>query len=183
MLMRTQIRIMIAFVVLLLGIFGYFGYTILNKPVLIPKENTYIDTMGYTKSAKLAIFTFQWKKEIKPESAKNPNNYIVEQVFPGKKKWMTVMNKKKCKVDMIEHSKPKFIKKDSSGGGLAGAKGASTESAKKITKVLVYIDPREETDNYFRVRVKNLETVDGEVMDHVEYAVTQISEFSNLTKN
>jgi len=176
MLMRTQIKVIVAFVVLLLGAIGYFGYLEFNKPAMIPKGNQYIESMGYTKSAKMAIFTFQWKKDIKPESAKNLDNYLIEQVYPGKKVWLTVMNKKKCRIDSIEHSKPKFVKKEK------GEK-SGTEVVKKTTKLLVYIDPREETGDYFRVRVKNLQAVDGEVMDHVEYSVVKISEFSNLTQN
>ena len=164
---RLQIRIIAAFVLLVGGSLGYFGYNnYMNKVELTPETNAYVKSVSYNASQNSALFSIRWKEDMKSDSVKDPNNYLIEHVFPVKGKWLTAVNGKKCKIDTINHSQDPL----------------ATDKSKKVTQVSVYIDPKEDVSDYFRLRVKNVSTRDGRIIPNVEYGVIQITNFDKFTK-
>lgn len=165
---RLQIRIMATFVILFLGFSGFFLYNnYVNAIDMTNADSKMVKSVTYSKSDKLAIFEVRWKHDdMKAASVKDANNYYVEHVYPVKGKWLTAVDGKKCKIDFIQHvPDPRDPEKKS-----------------KVTQLSVRIDPKEAVDDYYRVRIRNVEEKDGNRLDKVEYGVTKVSSFANLTK-
>lgn len=165
---RLQVRIMATFVVLLLGFLGFFTYnTYVNAIEMIIPNSQMVKSVTYSKSDKVAIFEVRWKHDdMNSGSVKNKNNYYVEHVYPVKGKWLTAMDGKKCAVDFVQHV-PDV---------------RDPEKKTKVTQISVKIDPKETVDDYYRVRIRNVEEKNGNKLNNVEYGVTQVSSFANLTK-
>jgi hypothetical protein len=162
---RMQIRIMAAFVLVLLfigGIFGYGKWATSANP--LPSSNDTIKGVLYTTSERLAIFEVRWKKDIKASTAKNKDNFLVEHVIPRKGKWLTATDGKKCTISFVQHVTDKFDPKG------------------RVTQISTIITPKPENGDYFRVRARNLEFKEGGKMDHVEYGVAQVTNYANFTK-
>jgi hypothetical protein len=163
---RLQIRIMAGFILVLLLISGVFGYNkYLHSANAFPSSNTSMKGILYRASDTLPIFELRWEKDVKSKSALNKNNYLVEQVVPRKGKWLTAVNGKKCNISFVQHViNPKY------------------DSKAKVTQLSVSITPKPEPGDFYRVRARNLEFKEGGKMDHVEYAVTEVSSYNNLAK-
>ena len=56
------------------------------------------------------------------------------------------------------------------------------ENNKKITQLFVDINPKEEINDYYKVTVKNIESLSGEKIDSEEYGVIQINNFNKFIK-
>lgn len=164
---RLQIRIMATIILVLLVFTGFFGYNKwLHSANAYPDTNTVIKSVTYGASDKQAIFQIRWKKELKPASAKIKENYLIEHVFPRKGKWLTAVDGKKTKIDLIQHF---FDKLDPNKTG-------------RVTQLAVPITPKQQNGDFYRVRVRNVEFKDGTKMDHVEYGVVNVSNYANFTK-
>ena len=164
---RLQIRIMATFVILLLGFVGFFLYnTYINAIYMVPKDAQMIKSVIYAKSNKAAIFEVRWKDDMNSSTVKNKDNYMVEHVYPVRGKWLTAVDGKKCNVDFVQHvPDPR-----------------DPEKKGKVTQITIKIDPKETVDDYYRLRVRNVEKKDGEKLEKIEYGVVQVSSFANLTK-
>ncbi len=165
---RLQTRIMATFVIVLLCFLGFFGYnSYVNAIDLISPDAEMIKSVTYSKSDKVAIFEVRWNQnDMKAGSVKNKNNYYVEHVYPVRGKWLTAVDGKKCTIDFVQH--------------VPDVRDPNKKA--KVTQISVKIEPKESVDDYFRVRVRNIEEKDGNKMDKVEYGVTKVSSFANLTK-
>ncbi len=164
---RLQIRIMATFVILLLSFLGFFLYnTYINSIDMIPKDAQMVKSVIYSKSNKAAIFEIRWKDDMSSASVKNKDNYMVEHVYPVRGKWLTAVDGNKCSVDFVQHvPDPRDPNK----------KG-------KVTQITVKIDPKENVEDYYRLRIRNVEKKDGEKLEKIEYGVAQVSSFANLAK-
>jgi len=163
---RMQVRIIILFFLIILGFIGYVGYTKYNQPDVMTKDSKFVKEVAFASSDKTAIFTVRWKDEMKTSSVRDPNNYLIEHVYPKGRKWLTAVNGKKCKITLIQHVPDKF----------------DPEKRLKATQINAIITPKEEVNDYFRVRVRNIETKSGQRMNSVEYGVIQVTNFAKLTK-
>lgn len=158
---------MATFVVIILVFLGFFLYDrVINSASPLPSSNKFIKSVTYTKSDKFAILEVRWKEDMKLKSAKNRNNYLVEHVVPMKGKWMTTVDGKKCTISFVQHV-PDAL---------------DPEKKSKVTQISVNIEPKEAVNDYFRVRVRNVKTKEGEKIEKVEYGVAKVSTFANFTK-
>jgi hypothetical protein len=163
---RLQIRIMAVFIIVFLVFVGFFAYGKIMAAPLILTTNKFVRTVGYSPSDKAAIIEIRWKEEMKASSVKDKNNYLIEHVEQRNGKWLTAVNGKKCSISIAQHV-PDKLDPDHKG---------------KVTQLSVYIEPKEAVDDHFRVRVRNVMTKKGEVMDNVEYGVVLVSNFAKFTK-
>lgn len=164
---RLQIRIMATFVIITLVFLGVFLYDrVINSATMLPSSNKFIKAVTYTKSDKFAILEVRWKDDMKTKSVKNKTNYMVEHVIPVKGKWMTAVDGKKCNISFVQHV-PDAL---------------DPEKKSKVTQISVNIEPKEAVNDYFRVRVRNVKTKEGEKIEKVEYGVAKVSTFANFTK-
>lgn len=164
---RLQIRIMATFVVIILVFLSFFLYDrVINSASPLPSSNKFIKAVTYTKSDKFAILEVRWKDDMKTKSVKNKTNYMVEHVIPVKGKWMTAVDGKKCNISFVQHV-PDAL---------------DPEKKSKVTQISVNIEPKEAVNDYFRVRVRNVKTKEGEKLEKVEYGVAKVSTFANFTK-
>lgn len=163
---RMQIRIIALFVLVILGFIGYVAYSKYNQPDPMTKESKFVKEVAFASSDKTAIFTVRWKDEMKTSTVRDPNNYLIEHVYPKGRKWLTAVNGKKCKINLIQHVPDKF----------------DPDKKLKATQITVIVDPKEDVNDYFRLRVRNVETKSGQRMNSVEYGVVQVTNFAKLTK-
>ncbi len=164
---RLQVRIMATFVLILLVFVGVFVYQkVINAAPLVPSQNAFIKGVSYTQSDNLAIFEVRWKQDMKKASVKNPDNFYIEHVVPKNGKWLTIMNGKKCNISFIQHT----------------LDPRDPDHKAKVTQLSVYVSPKESKDDFYRIRVRNVESREGEKMGPVEYGVTQITNFAKFTK-
>lgn len=164
---RLQIRIMATFVILLLSFVGFFLYNqYINSIDMLSKDAQMVKSVIYTKSDKAAIFEIRWKDDMNAASVKDKNNYMVEHVYPVRGKWLTAVDGKKCNIAFVQHvPDPR-----------------DPEKKAKVTQITVKIDPKETVDDYYRLRIRNVKSKEGEQLAKVEYGVSQVSSFANFTK-
>lgn len=177
MLKRTERRLRYVFAVILLILVGYSIFIRYYQPDKASPDNKFIQdvTVYKTRDNKNLVFLLKWQDVIKKASAENKNNYKIEHVVPNGRKW--VLGPKQCKISLIQHvygpwndSEEKRKKID------------PEERDKKVTQIFVNVTPREETDDYFKITVKNIETKSGLKLENEEFVVGVVTQYFQFIK-
>ncbi len=179
MLMRTIKKTRTIFGLLLLSVFVASVYYIFNQPAYVSANNKFIEDISYyqTHDDKNAIFSINWSIPVKKESAANPANFTVEQVKPNGRTWDIIPDGKKCKIGFTQYVYAPWVDTEEK-----RKKAAPTERNKKVTQISVYMEPREAINDYYKVTIKNIDSVSGEKMVQEEFGIVKITDFNRLIK-
>lgn len=183
MLFRTQKKIRTIFGLILLTIItGAFLYTYTKTPTVQATNKYFNDISFYQTHAKpnekpQVIFSINWNEEMKKETVQNIDNFKVEQVKLSGKEWLPVENGKVCKINLAQYVYSPWLDTEEK-----RKKADPDNNNKKVTQLFVDISPKEEVNDYYKVTVKNIESVNGEKIITEEYGVIQINNFNKFIK-
>jgi hypothetical protein len=179
MLMRTIKKTKTIFGLLLISTLAYSGFYIINKPAYVSTNNHFIEDISYyqTHDNKNAVFMVTWLTPLKRDSAANPDNFIIEQVKREGRNWVSIPNGKKCKMGFIQYVYAPWVDTEKK-----RSKAEPSERNKRVTQMFVYIEPREEIGDYYKVTIKNVEPVSGEKMLQEEFGIVSVTKFNRLIK-
>ncbi len=177
MLQKTTRRVRVTFGILIIAIFGYTFFNIINRPVFIPDNNKFLKDVSYFQSDNTAVLALTWKNKIKKDTAIKKENFEIEQVTPSGKQWVKLTNPKKCTINFIQYVYAPWV------DTIEKRKKASPEKRdEKITQLFVYIEPREKSGDYFKITLHDIESPTGDKMDKAEYGVVKVNDFNKFIK-
>jgi hypothetical protein len=183
MLFRTQKNVRYTFgLILLVLLVGIFLYNYTQTPPIKETNKFFTDVSFYQTHAKpnekpQVIFSINWKTDMKKETVQNKDNFTIQQVKLVGKEWLPLENGKICKINFAQYVYSPWLDTEEK-----RKKANPEENNKKITQLFVDINPKEEINDYYKVTVKNIESLSGEKIDSEEYGVIQINNFNKFIK-
>ncbi len=180
MLTRTITRTKYIFGGIILLIIGYSIYYAINQPNYVSANSKFIGEVSFfqTHGNKNSLMVVNWGIPLNKSTASNIANFKIEQVIPDGRNWKTVTKGKKCQIGFIQYVYAPWVDTEEK-----RKKAEPSERNKKVTQLSVYIEPREEIDDYFKITVKNIEATTGEKLEKEEYGVVKITRFNKLIKS
>lgn len=183
MLVRTQKKIIVVFGLLLLTVMLVsFLYTYTKTPTIQSSNKFFNDISFYQTHSKpnekaQVIFSINWNTDMKKETVQDKNNFKVEQVKLVDKEWLPVENGKMCNINLAQYVYSPWLDTQEK-----RSKADPNKNNKKVTQLFVDITPKEEVNDYYKITVKNVESLNGEKIDFSEFGVIQINNFNKFIK-
>lgn len=180
MLRRTVKNIRLLTGVLIAGMIGGTIFYSLTKPEMTISKNLVLSETSFfqTRGQDYVIFMLTWKEDLVSKSAGDINNYTVEQVEPDGKGWKVKENGKKCRISFAQYVYSPWLDTEEK-RKKAGAQ--RPDESQKVTQLSVYIEPKGELNDYFRVTAKNIVSKSGKSIASEE-SVVRITDFNKFIK-
>ncbi|MFN8576776.1 MAG: hypothetical protein U0354_07950 [Candidatus Sericytochromatia bacterium] len=177
MLNRTQKKIKLGFALILILIILFIIEYFINKPIRIPSSNTFLNDISLfqTHGDKNILLVIHWNKELTEESVNKKENFEIKQVIPVNNNWEIKINPKKINIQEIQYVYSAWVDTEEK-------RSKSSQPHKKVTHLFIKIDPKEEIGDFYKISIKNLKSVDGEILEKIEYAVVKFTKFNALIK-
>lgn len=182
MLKRTEKKITIGFGLIVFMAVTYFAYsTFSSNTALIPGSNKYLKNISFyftphrPDAPVNAIIAIDWFKKMNKASVTDKTNYTVEMVKIKDKKWQKVEGGKSCRINFLQHVYAPYVDTEAK-----RKKAKPEERDRKITQLFLDIEPKADTDDFYRVLVTNVIDEAGNKMTAQEYAVVKVNELNKL---
>lgn len=180
MLRRTIKNVRLMSGIALAAIIGYTVFYSVTKPEMVVSKNLVLSETSFfqTRGQDYVIFMLNWKEDLVSKSAGDVNNYTVEQVEPDGSGWKVKEKAKSCRVSSAQYVYSPWLDTEEK-RKKAGA--AKPDESQKVTQLSVYIEPKGELNDYFRVTAKNIVSKSGKTIDS-EQSIVRITDFNKFIK-
>lgn len=180
MLRRTIKNVRLTTGIFLALIIGYLVFYTLTKPEMVISKNVVLSKTSFfqTRGQDYVIFMLNWKEDLVAKSAGNIENYTVEQVEPDYRGWKVKEKGKKCTISSAQYVYSPWLDTEEK-RKKAGA--VKPDESQKVTQLSVYIEPKGELNDYFRVTAKNILSKSGKTVVSDE-SIVRITDFNKFIK-
>lgn len=180
MLRRTMRKTRLISSLVFISILGALYYQVMfNTPSYENKANVFIKDAAFykPKAGKNVLFELSLDEELDKKDLENKNNYEITQVKKESGKFVNLEKGKKITIDFVQYVFAPNVdtqaKKD---------KVEEKEKNKKVLQLFSKIEPSEEKEDLFMIKVKKLKAKESDKISENEFFVVKVTGLNNIIK-